>query len=184
MSHLGTCSSSPSFSGGHQRAGGIVARVHLLKDTGSGACQHPLRTYTGTSSTAEGYATEQALTLLVVHPLNISFIDGRAVQHWVRHHQLTLFLQEQGVQLSSVTADGDTEIASIVAVVCPKGDVIINHDPNHYAKGLSKHVTNLCSAHPALKVIVASLKAHFLIGSFPTCSPLNFLSFSLILLWL
>jgi hypothetical protein len=40
-------------------------------------------------------------------------------------------------------ADGYTEIVGFVATVCPKGDVIINHDPNHYTKGLSKHVTNL-----------------------------------------
>ena len=36
-------------------------RCHLLKDTASGAPQHPLHTYMGTSSTAEGNATEQCL---------------------------------------------------------------------------------------------------------------------------
>lgn len=52
--------------GGQQSDGGIVARVHLLKDTGSSGKQHPLRTYKGTSSTAEGDGTEQVLQLIVV----------------------------------------------------------------------------------------------------------------------
>lgn len=68
--------------------------------------------------------------------------------------------------LSSVTADGGTEIASIVTAVSPKANVMVNRDPNHYAKGLAKHVTNLCHEHPALNVVVASLKAHFLIGMY------------------
>ena len=41
--------------------------------------------------------------------------------------------------LSSVTADGDTEIASIVTAVSPKANVMVNRDPNHYTKGLTKH---------------------------------------------
>jgi hypothetical protein len=48
------------------REGGIIARHHLLKDTGSGAKQHPLRTYMGTSNTAEGDATEHLLNQLKV----------------------------------------------------------------------------------------------------------------------
>jgi hypothetical protein len=66
--------------------------------------------------------------------------------------------------LSSVTADGDTEIVAIVKAMCPKGNVTINHDPNHYTKGLTKHMQALCNEHPALNTIIASLKSHFLIG--------------------
>jgi len=51
------------------REGGIVGRVHLLKDTASGAKQHPLRTYMGTSSTAEGDATEQLVAFLKVRTI-------------------------------------------------------------------------------------------------------------------
>jgi hypothetical protein len=42
--------------------------------------------------------------------------------------------------------------------------MMVNRDPNHYAKGLAKHVTNLCHEHPALNIVMASLKAHFLVG--------------------
>jgi hypothetical protein len=121
------------FLGRQQGDGGIVAHVHLLKDTGSGGQQHPLCTYKGTSSTAKG---------------------------------------EQGITLSSVTTDGDMEIASIVTAVSPKANVMVNRDPNHYAKGLAKHVTNLCHEHPVLNVVVASLKAHFLVGMYYFPSPL------------
>jgi hypothetical protein len=41
--------------------------VHLLKDTASGAKQHELRTYVGTSATAEGDATEEILIHLKVY---------------------------------------------------------------------------------------------------------------------
>jgi len=43
------------------REGGIVARHHMLKDTASGARQHPLRTYKGTANTAEADGSEQLL---------------------------------------------------------------------------------------------------------------------------
>lgn len=48
------------------KRGGIIGRLHYLKDTASGARQHPLRTYMGTSSTAEGDATEQLFKHLKV----------------------------------------------------------------------------------------------------------------------
>ncbi|ELR12289.1 uncharacterized protein ACA1_373400 [Acanthamoeba castellanii str. Neff] len=34
----------------------------------------------------------------------------------------------------------------------------VNRDPNHYTKGLAKHVTNLCHEHPALNIVMASIK--------------------------
>lgn len=43
--------------------------------------------------------------------------------------------------------------------------VITNCDPNHYAKGLMKNVTNLCSAYLVLHNVTAKLKQHFLIGT-------------------
>lgn len=46
--------------------GGILVQQHLLKDTASGAPQHPLQTYKGTSHTAEGDASDQALQQLKV----------------------------------------------------------------------------------------------------------------------
>jgi len=50
--------------------GAIIGRVHLLKDTASGAAQqHPLRTYTGTSNTAEGDASDMILSRIKMEML-------------------------------------------------------------------------------------------------------------------
>jgi hypothetical protein len=40
---------------------------------------------------------------------------------------------------------------------------MFNRDPNHYAKGLAKH---MCHEYLALNVVVATLKAHFLVGMY------------------
>jgi hypothetical protein len=68
MSHLVPCecllTRLPFMSGNHK--GGIITHHHILKDTVSGAPQHKLWTYQGTSSTAEGDGTAAALKLIKV----------------------------------------------------------------------------------------------------------------------
>jgi len=56
--------------------GGVLGRNHLLKDTASGARQHPLRTYQGTASTAEGDSSAQLLTHLKVPHLLLVVAEG------------------------------------------------------------------------------------------------------------
>jgi hypothetical protein len=138
------------------REGGIIARVHLLKDTASGAAQHELRQYQGTSRTAEGDATEQLLLQLKVsatfcHPLTNRSFHG----------------QDAGVEyLSSAIADGDTAIQHHVQQHFGRA-VPIYRDPNHYAKGLLKNVEHLCNDFPVLDGLGKLLKTHFLVGRYP-----------------
>ncbi len=70
-----------------------------------------------------------------------------------------------------MVADGDTDLQTLVREHLGSS-VITNCDPNHYAKGLLKNVTNLCSDFPVLHNIAAKLKQHFLIGTLfsPHCS--------------
>jgi hypothetical protein len=71
--------------------------------------------------------------------------------------------QECGVQLTSVTADGDAAIHTLVEQHHGRS-VVTNRDPNHYAKGLLKNMENLCAEFPILRPISTTLKQHFLIS--------------------
>jgi len=89
--HLTPNLSSFVFCSGNEE-GGIVARQHTLKDMASGARQHELHTYKGFAATAEGDATTQVLACASAYLY------------------LTCVLQESGIQLVSVTTDGDSDI--------------------------------------------------------------------------
>jgi regulatory protein YycH of two-component signal transduction system YycFG len=52
----------------------------MLKDTASGAHQHPLRTYKGTANTAEGDGSRQVLKYITVNHISITS-DGDAAIH-------------------------------------------------------------------------------------------------------
>jgi hypothetical protein len=73
-------------------------------------------------------------------------------------------LQESGIQLVSVTADGDSDIHRLVEQQF-EGTVLTYQDPNHYAKGLAKNLHNLCDTYPVLVDLADTLKCHFLIGT-------------------
>jgi hypothetical protein len=77
-----------------------------------------------------------------------------------------LILQESGIKVTLVTADGDSTIHSIINKVF--GDnVLCHHDPNHYAKGLEKSFNDLMDQHPSLSAVQKKIKAHFLLGVSP-----------------
>lgn len=133
-----------------------MARCHLLRDTGSEAPQHSLRTYMGTASTAEGDGVDRILQHMKVPRTTHN-------THTTCTHHTN---QECDVELSSITADGDVALQGVVERRYGH-TVMINRDPNHYAKGLVTNALNLAKTYPKMTEIVPSLKAHFLIGALP-----------------
>ncbi len=74
-------------------------------------------------------------------------------------------LQDANLIPDTVTADGDAAIEGHVAAAFGN-DVLVNRDPNHYAKGLLKNVLALGGDYPVIKELAMPLKKHFLVGMF------------------
>jgi len=82
-------------------------------------------------------------------------------------------MQSSGAALTSITTDGDVKIAGVVEKLHGR-DVVLNRDPNHYAKGLLKDVQNLATQFSILADVATVLKIHFLVGTLSStnsCTP-------------
>jgi hypothetical protein len=114
----------------------IIGRVHLLKDTASGATQHSLRDYDGTSHLAEG--------------------DG-----WVELHD---YLLDHNYPFAELLTDGDACCFDLART--RQSDLVNLQDPNHYAKRINKDLTSLGETYPVVVDLRLPMlfQSHFLIG--------------------